>query len=162
MNITYKVVKGKPDSRNASFRAVRRFLTDFVREDSEVHNIKLEKNYENSIDNYLRRSWYDFEDVLAVDESNEFVGWMRFYTYDLYEWYVNSRALDISYLYVVPVFRSQGIGSGFIQYAKQEAFKQHIVRVTLQVDSRNKRAQKLYNLCGFFEHERFMECWLHA
>lgn len=52
-------------------------------------------------------------------------------------------------LYVLPSFRSQGIGGALIEAALKSACEQGCAAVDLEVDSEHRRAETLYQRAGF-------------
>lgn len=61
----------------------------------------------------------------------------------------NSRQAELTYLGILPEFRSQGYGSEIMQFVMQWLQQQHIEFATLSVDCRNTTALRLYQRFGF-------------
>ena len=67
----------------------------------------------------------------------------------------------IDELYVVPEFRSRGIGAAALQYAAELCRQTGIEAVHLEVDHVNNRVHELYRRLGFKDHDRhLMTLWL--
>jgi ribosomal protein S18 acetylase RimI-like enzyme len=60
---------------------------------------------------------------------------------------------DIDELYIIPAYRSQGIGTSFINYLR-ESRSDNLVALELQVLPDNSRASKLYEKLGFKKSDR--------
>ncbi len=61
----------------------------------------------------------------------------------------NSRQAELTYLGLLPQYRSQGYGSEIMQFVMQWVQQQHIELATLSVDCRNTPALRLYQRFGF-------------
>lgn len=61
----------------------------------------------------------------------------------------NSRQAELTYLGLLPQYRSQGYGSEIMQFVVQWVQQQHIELATLSVDCRNIPALRLYQRFGF-------------
>ncbi len=61
----------------------------------------------------------------------------------------NSRQAEITYLGLLPQYRSQGYGSEIMHFIMQWIRQQHIELATLSVDCRNTPALRLYQRFGF-------------
>ncbi len=59
------------------------------------------------------------------------------------------REIDIHNLAVHPAYRRQGIGGALLETVVEEARRQGVSRVTLEVRKSNDAAQKLYHALGF-------------
>jgi ribosomal protein S18 acetylase RimI-like enzyme len=63
-------------------------------------------------------------------------------------------AWDVAYVGVVPTERSRGYGRELMQKALAVARADGVARLTLSVDVRNERAQRLYKSLGFQTYDR--------
>ncbi len=59
------------------------------------------------------------------------------------------REIDIHNLAVHPAYRRRGIGGALLETVVEEARRQGVSRVTLEVRKSNETAQKLYHALGF-------------
>ena len=66
------------------------------------------------------------------------------------------REFCIDEIYVLPAYRGQGIGRKAIAFAEQESRKLGAARVFLEVETKNDKAQDLYQKLGFEAHPRVL------
>jgi len=58
--------------------------------------------------------------------------------------------------YIIPEFRSKGIGTKVLEFIKEEAVKMNVGALHLEVARSNKKAKNLYNKANFKARERYV------
>ena len=61
---------------------------------------------------------------------------------------MGGRCVWIEDIYIKPAFRSQGLGTGFLQFV-EERFRNWAVRLRLEAEKENEKAMQVYRNAGF-------------
>ncbi|MFM7204018.1 MAG: N-acetyltransferase family protein [Myxococcota bacterium] len=85
--------------------------------------------------------------AMLIMEEDQIAGYALLVPYFCNEY--GGEVLVVDELYVKPEFRSQGLGSTFLEYLKVWALEQGSVRLILEVMPENTRALQFYQRAGF-------------
>lgn len=124
----------------------------FYQSDAVSHNIPLE-NRLNTWDEIMRSD--EYADCYFVIKDGAVAGYMLLaYTFSQE---AGGKTAWIEEIYILPEFRSQGLGSEFFEFIKSE-IEPACARLRLEVEEDNIRAKKLYASLGFkpLEYEQMI------
>ena len=124
----------------------------FYQSDAVSHNIPLE-NRLNTWDEIMRSD--EYADCYFVIKDSAVAGYMLLaYTFSQE---AGGKTAWIEEIYILPEFRSQGLGSEFFEFIKSE-IEPVCARLRLEVEEDNIRAKKLYASLGFkpLEYEQMI------
>lgn len=85
--------------------------------------------------------------AMLIMEDEQIAGYALLVPYYCNEY--GGEVLVLDELYIMPEFRSQGLGSTFLEYLKVWALEQGSVRLILEVMPENTRALQFYQRAGF-------------
>lgn len=125
---------------------------DFYQSDAVSHNIPLE-NRLKTWDEIMRSD--EYADCYFVIKDGAVAGYMLLaYTFSQE---AGGKTAWIEEIYILPEFRSQGLGSEFFEFIKSE-IEPGCARLRLEVEEDNTRAKKLYASLGFkpLEYEQMI------
>lgn len=125
---------------------------EFYQSDAVSHNIPLE-NRLNTWDEIMRSD--EYADCYFVIKDGAVAGYMLLaYTFSQE---AGGKTAWIEEIYILPEFRSQGLGSEFFEFIKAE-IEPGCARLRLEVEEDNIRAKKLYASLGFkpLEYEQMI------
>ena len=88
--------------------------------------------------------------IEVFKEQNQLIGYALLYSFWSNEY--GGMVLNLDELYVMPLFRSRGISSLYIQSLKEKSHD--YVLLTLEVMPGNEKAKALYTRLGFKENKR--------
>ena len=119
----------------------------FYQSDAVSHNIPLE-NRLNTWDEIMRSD--DYADCYFVIKDGDVAGYMLLaYTFSQE---AGGKTAWIEEIYILPEFRSMGLGSELFEFIKAE-IEPDCARLRLEVEADNIRAKKLYKSLGFKQLE---------
>ena len=119
----------------------------FYQSDAVSHNIPLE-NRLKTWDEIMRSD--EYADCYFVIKDGDVAGYMLLaYTFSQE---AGGKTTWIEEIYILPEFRSKGLGSEFFEFIKAE-IEPDCARLRLEVEADNIRAKKLYKSLGFKQLE---------
>ena len=119
----------------------------FYQSDAVSHNIPLE-NRLNTWDEIMRSD--EYADCYFVIKDGDVAGYMLLaYTFSQE---AGGKTAWIEEIYILPEFRSKGLGSELFDFIKAE-IEPDCARLRLEVEADNIRAKKLYKSLGFKQLE---------
>ena len=119
----------------------------FYQSDAVSHNIPLE-NRLNTWDEIMRSD--EYADCYFVIKDGDVAGYMLLaYTFSQE---AGGKTAWIEEIYILPEFRSMGLGSELFDFIKAE-IEPDCARLRLEVEADNIRAKKLYKSLGFKQLE---------
>ncbi|MGN1169985.1 MAG: GNAT family N-acetyltransferase [Acutalibacteraceae bacterium] len=119
----------------------------FYQSDAVSHNIPLE-NRLNTWDEIIRSD--EYADCYFVIKDGDVAGYMLLaYTFSQE---AGGKTAWIEEIYILPEFRSMGLGSELFDFIKAE-IEPDCARLRLEVEADNIRAKKLYKSLGFKQLE---------
>lgn len=106
--------------------------------------IFMDHDIENTIESLFNHS--DRGTIIVFENDNVIIGYSLLINFWSNEYKGN--ILYIDEIYVLPEYRSQGIGSRFVKYIINSKFNNYVA-LHLEVSPQNKKAKKLYEQLGF-------------
>jgi len=148
------------DAKNTDLQIIRNLSVELSEKEAEEFDptIDPEWNTEEDATKYFEaRITQEDGFAMVAEEDEEVVGYILGRLRNAEDYRTDLDIAELETMYVKPEYRSQGIGTNFIQHFESWASEQNADRMRVEVTSQNEGGIQFYERNGLEDYARIME-----